>query len=111
MMREKRRYLQIQIISNKKFAEEEAKHLIYESIFSLLGEDGASEAVLQVRAFDANKQLILVKCSLKSHRKVIAALALKSAFKGDKVSLRLMKIYGTLEKAKPVFPALAQSKR
>ncbi|MFH1258165.1 MAG: Rpp14/Pop5 family protein [Candidatus Micrarchaeota archaeon] len=110
MMREKRRYLQLQIISQKKFSEEEAKHLIYESVFQLLGEQGASEAALQVKAFDFENQKALVKCSLSSYQKVIAALALKAKFRDLPVSIRLQKVYGTLEKAKTVFPSLKKAK-
>jgi RNase P/RNase MRP subunit POP5 len=111
MMREKRRYLEFQILSKKTFTDEEAKHLLYEGVFQLLGEKGASIAALQLKAFESKKQLMLVKCSLKSYMQVIAALALKTAFRGTAIALRLRKIYGTLDKAKAVFPALIQQKR
>lgn len=106
MMREKRRYLQLQIVSGKKYSEEEAKHLLYESVFQVLGEKGASMAALGLKAFEGGGQLMLVKCSLKSHQEVIAALALKTLFRGEKVAIRLQKIYGTLEKAKMPFKSL-----
>ncbi|MFH0971305.1 MAG: Rpp14/Pop5 family protein [Candidatus Micrarchaeota archaeon] len=110
MMREKRRYLQFQLISQKRLSEEDAKHLVYEAVFQLVGEQGASEAALQLKAFDGGKQLLLLKCASKAHQKVIAALALKTIFRGGKVALRLQRIYGTLMKAKAIFPALGQSK-
>lgn len=108
--REKRRYLEFQVVSGKKYSDEETKHLIYEGVFSLVGEQGASEAAIQLKAFDHEKQLALVKCSLISYQKVIAALALKTSFRGEKMAIRLRKIYGTLQKAKHIFPSLKKDR-
>ena len=110
MIREKRRYLQFQIICARKFTEEDAKHLLYEAVFQLLGEQGASEAALQLKAFDGAGQRMLVKCSLKSYQKVIAALAMKNSFRGEQIALHMQKIYGTLDKAKNVFHSIKQKK-
>ncbi|MBI5224544.1 hypothetical protein HY989_01615 [Candidatus Micrarchaeota archaeon] len=110
MMREKRRYLEFSVVSDRKFAKEEAKHMLYEAVFSLIGEEGASKAAVQLKAFETQKQLLLVKCALASQNPVISALALKTSFKGEKVSLHFQKIYGTLEKAKAEFPSLKDEK-
>ncbi len=83
---------------------------MYEALFQLVGERGASEAALNLKAFDYEKQIILVKCSLKSHQTVIASLALKKSFRREEISIRLQRIYGTLEKAKKAFPSLNKSK-
>ncbi|MEK6953365.1 MAG: Rpp14/Pop5 family protein, partial [Candidatus Micrarchaeota archaeon] len=71
---------------------------------------GASEAALQLKAFNSAEQLMLVKSSLASHQKVIAALALKNTFRGEKVAIRSQKVYGTLDKAKVPFPSLKERK-
>lgn len=109
-MREKRRYLLIEVISERKFSEEDAKRAAYEAVFQLLGEQGASKAAMQAKAYDPERQLLLLKCSLASHRNVVAALALKAGFGGARISLRLRKIYGTLKKAKSLFPTLKRPK-
>ncbi len=110
MMRDKRRYLEFFLESPKKFTEEESKHLAYEAVFSLIGEQGASKAAIQLKAFNSEKQLLLLKCALISETEVIAALSLKTQFKGEKVSLHLQQIFGTLDKAKGGFPSLKDRK-
>ena len=95
MMRDKKRYLQLKIIGGK-LDEKKAKHLVYDAVFSFLGEKTAGKAGVSLKSFDAEKQLVVVKCDLKFLEQTIAALALKRFFEGRDVALRLEKISGSV---------------
>jgi len=97
-MKEKKRYLQIKIIHAKKLPKEEAKHVLYEAIFSFIGENGASKAMAQIKEFDEEKQIAIVKCRTEFLEEVIAALALKHAFQSVPISFQLEKISGNIGK-------------
>lgn len=97
---EKKRYLLIkaECEGGRGFSQEEFKHAVYEAVFSLLGEQGASKAGVHLKLFDEKSQLGIVKCSLKQLEEVIAALAAKTSFRGRKTALRLQKISGAIGK-------------
>ncbi|MBI5177248.1 hypothetical protein HY995_04140 [Candidatus Micrarchaeota archaeon] len=96
MIREKKRYLLIKFEreGGVAFSADEAKKCLYQAIFSLLGEQGASLARAGLKEFDEKGQLGMVKCTLEPLDRVIAALALKTTFDGKPVALRLLKISG-----------------
>lgn len=95
-MREKTRYIALQLVSAQKSDETQAKHLIYEALFQTLGEHGASKAAVQLKAFDAPKQRVLIKCANSEAESVIAALALKRTFRGVDVALRVLRVSGSV---------------
>lgn len=95
MMRDKKRYLQL-IVLGQKLDERKAKHLVYDAIFSFLGEKTAGKAGVSLKAFDVETQSAVVKCDLKYLEQVISALALKRFFEGKDVALRLEKISGSV---------------
>ncbi len=98
MLKEKKRYLKIKFIHSKKLNSEDAKHCIYEAVFSLLGENGASNAMVQLKEFSIEDQIAIVKCRTEFLEDAISALALKNSFKGLPVSLQLEKISGNIGK-------------
>ena len=100
MMLEKKRYLLLLVERERGefFKQDEFKHCVYEAVFSLLGEAGAARAGVQVKFFDEKKQEGIVRCSLASLEKVIAAIACKTSFRGKKVALRLEKMSGMIAK-------------
>ena len=95
---EKKRYLKIlvELEGGGGLGQEEFKHAVYEAVFSLLGEQGASKAWVQVKNFDEREQIGIVKCSLREIERVIASLAGKTSFRGKKIALRLQKISGAI---------------
>ena len=97
-MREKRRYLLLKLGAEggRKFSAEEAKQLVYEAVFSLLGEEGAASAGVQLKEFDPGRQLLVVKAANKGVDKAIAALAAKTEFRGGRCCLRLQGISGAI---------------
>ncbi len=97
-MQEKKRYLQLEIIGERKFDEKEARAIIHSAIFENLGAFGASEANVRIKNFDREKQEVVIKCALKELEKVIAALALKHIYKNSIVRIKLKKISGKINK-------------
>lgn len=102
MMREKKRYLKIIVESEKKLGEEEAKHLIHESIFSMLGELGASQARVFLKEWNEKKQEGILVCNNEMVEEVVASLALKRFFKEKDVAIRLIKKSGTIKRINEV---------
>lgn len=97
-MMEKKRYLTIAIeCEGEKFDETSVKHLIYEAVLGLLGEHGASKTGVALKAFDAEKQLAIIKCRTPALEDVIAALAAKRFWRKQNIALRLRSISGTLK--------------
>ncbi|MFA6048621.1 MAG: Rpp14/Pop5 family protein [Candidatus Micrarchaeia archaeon] len=98
-MREKKRYLLAKFeCDGGSFDEKAAKHLVYNAVFELLGEAGAARAGVQLKEFDAKKQLGAIKCQTIMLEKTIAALALKRFDAGKNVAIRLEKISGNIGK-------------
>ncbi len=102
-MLEKRRYLRLKLEreGSAGFTAEEAKHAVYEAVFSLLGEGGAAKANVQAKEFDPAKQEIVIKCATRELDNVIAALAAKVEFRGAKAALRLLKVSGAISRLLP----------
>lgn len=99
-MTEKKRYLLLKLEHEAvmRFGSSEAKHCVYEALFSVLGEAGAARAQAQIKHFDEAKQLLVLKCATSELDNVIAALAAKTEFKGSYVALRLQRISGLASK-------------
>ncbi|NUN11608.1 hypothetical protein HUU53_03090 [Candidatus Micrarchaeota archaeon] len=95
MMREKKRYLLYKLVGQK-LDEKKAKHLVYEAVFSFLGEKTAGKAGASLKEFNPEKQLLVLRCDLKYLEQIIAALALKRFFEGRDIALRLEKISGSV---------------
>ena len=95
MIREKKRYLLVGI-EGARLSSSEAKSAAFEAIFSLFGDAGASRAKLQLKEFDDSRQLMILKCALAEMNGTIAALALKTEFRGKPIALRLKKITGII---------------
>ncbi len=108
MVAEKKRYLLLKLEAERgAFSQEEAKHCVYEAVFSLLGEEGASRAGLQLKEFDDSGQLLVLKCANNEVDRVIAALAAKTGFRGAACALRLQRISGGINRLLPLPPQRA----
>jgi len=97
-MREKKRYLLLQIDSPTPFAGDAAKDLIYAAVFEMLGEAGASRAGVGFKEFYEARQQAIVRCANASIEQVIAAFAAKRFHGGKDVAIRLLRISGMIGK-------------
>jgi RNase P/RNase MRP subunit POP5 len=93
----KKRYVALAIECDEKFDETTVKHLVYEAVLGLLGEQGASKTGVSLKYFDAAKQLAVVRCSTPALEQVIAALAAKRYWRKQDIAIRLRGISGTLK--------------
>ncbi|HIH20004.1 TPA: hypothetical protein HA244_01930 [Candidatus Micrarchaeota archaeon] len=98
-LRENKRYLHV-LVEGERLGEGEAKRLLSQAVLETLGELGAAKAAFAFKAFDAERQEAVVKCTTKSMEEVIAALSLKRFFEGRDVALRLQKIAGSFSPAR-----------
>ena len=97
MMREKKRYLKIKVEAEKPVGETEAKHLVYEAVFSMLSELGASKASAFLKEWSEEKQEGIVRCANAYVYDVTAALAAKRYWRGQDVAVRVEKISGSIK--------------
>ncbi|MFH1107195.1 MAG: Rpp14/Pop5 family protein [Candidatus Micrarchaeota archaeon] len=107
----KRRYLLVKIDSAAPVSAGDAEALFRSAVLEAFGEKGIADSSLKLKAFNEPEQLALVRCSLAFQERAVAAFALKRLHDGHGIALRLQKIFGTLKKARPLFPGLSAAVR
>lgn len=95
-MKQKKRYL-LYAIEGQELDEKTARLLVRKSVYSFLGEHGASEANVKFMEFDKEKQMFLLRCALPTLEKVIAGLAFVVSFQEKPIALRLQKMSGCVK--------------
>ena len=94
-MREKKRVIAFSI-EGLRVNGKEARLIINESIFGFLGELQASKASAKFVRWDEGAQQGFLKCNTAFLQEVIAALALKKEFRGQKIAVRTLKLLGSI---------------
>lgn len=104
-LREKKRYLAFEIISEKPVAFDGVVEAFWSSLLSLLGELGTAHAnVWFVKdAWDVTRQRGLVRCDHTAVEKVRVALALITSIEGVRVVPHSLGVSGTMEGARKKF--------
>lgn len=100
LVKEKKRYLLVQVDCEGKLDERQAKHALYEAVFSLLGEGGAADAGVKLIEWNMERQEAMVLCKNTALEEVVAALALKRFFEGKGIALRVKRVSGTIKALK-----------
>ncbi|MFH0713539.1 MAG: Rpp14/Pop5 family protein [Candidatus Micrarchaeota archaeon] len=95
-MKQKKRYL-LYAIEGQELDEKTARLLVRRSVYSFLGEHGASEANVKFMEFDATKQMFLLRCALPTLEKTIACLAFVISYNEKPIALRLQKMSGCVK--------------
>jgi len=95
-MREKHRYILINVESGAPVSEDQVKRASYGAVLSFLGEYGSSLANPKFISYDAKTQAAILRCNHTELQKVKAALALCPAIEGKKAAFRLQKVSGTI---------------
>jgi ribonuclease P/MRP protein subunit POP5 len=100
-LKEKKRYVVFEIISEKKFSLSEVKQFADERIYSFLGELGVARAlpVFIEEKFNAEKQKFVIKVGHKYVDELKAALALGKSIKNTPVIIKSVTVSGILKKA------------
>ena len=104
-LREKKRYLAFEIISEEKVEFGDVVNAFWHSLLNLIGEVGASRANIWFVAdsWDAEKQRGLIRCDNKYVEYVRVALALIERIGDKRVIIYTLGVSGTMKAAKRKF--------
>jgi ribonuclease P/MRP protein subunit POP5 len=98
-LREKKRYIAFEVISDNKFSFDEIKEEINKNILNILGEKGYSRAgIMFININKQNKGI--VKTNNKELVNTRAALTLINEIKNKRVIIKCRKVSGILKKVK-----------
>ena len=104
-LRERRRYLAFEIISEQKILVPDLINTIWHSVLNFLGEFGSSQADISFvkNVYDEKKQMGLLRCSHLYVESVRTALALIQRIGDMRVVVRILGISGTIKAARQKF--------
>jgi RNase P/RNase MRP subunit POP5 len=91
------RYLAIQIESEEPLEEDDVKDAVWNAVFQLFGEYGASKAGLFLINYDKQKKEAVLRCSHKALPVVHAAIVSITKIKDKPAALHVLKISGTIK--------------
>jgi len=97
LKRIKRRYLALQLESERVLGEREFMDMLWASVTKLYGEVGASLTGLSFISFDAERKVYVVKCVLASLPQVRASIACVVSVGGVAASVHVLGVSGTLK--------------
>jgi ribonuclease P/MRP protein subunit POP5 len=97
--REKHRYIAFQVISEEPITYEDLETAILNTFLDFYGEYGFSELSLWIikNLYDPEKQVGVVKCNNKSVQKVLAGLGLVSRLGETRITIKILKVSGTIK--------------
>ena len=104
-LRDRKRYLAYQVVSDSKLEFSEINNAIWYSIMNFMGEKGASEADIWIikNTYEEERKIGLIKCSHTSVEDVRTALALVQKMGENRMIIRVLGISGTMKAAKKKF--------
>lgn len=98
--REKNRYIVFETISKREFGVDEISGAIWRSLFSLVGELGASRTAFRVVDWDRNLQIGILKVERNGLNSVRAALAMIKEVEREPAVFCVKSVSGILKKAR-----------
>lgn len=96
-IRERRRYIAIQIESHKTFMKRDIKEAIWDSVFKLFGEYGASQTSLEMIEYDPEKKQAIIRCSHLALELVKASLVAVVKINNEKSTIHIIRVSGTIK--------------
>ena len=97
MKRIKRRYLALQIDTDKEPSRRELVDTIWGAIVKLYGEYGASQTSLTLINYDAEAKIAVIRTSLEALNLVRTSLASITSLIGDEAALHVVAVSGTIK--------------
>ena len=97
-VREKKRYLLIEMTSEAKLDSKTAARLLNSALSEVYGESGLAKTSLKLIEFDETSQKAIAKVNLGFYRQSTAAFSLKRFFENKSVLLRVKKASGSVVK-------------
>ncbi len=98
-LRERKRYLVFEVISEREIDKRELLEEIRDSIYSLYGDVGASESRIWLIDYDKKKDVGILRCAHNKVEEVRAALACIHSVNEARIGMRVIKIAGTIKGA------------
>jgi ribonuclease P/MRP protein subunit POP5 len=103
-LRERRRYLLFEVTSERELDKRELLKEIWDSIYSLYGDVGASESKLWLIAYhvreNTNRSVGILRCAHDRVDEVRASLACIHSVNGARAGIRVIKTSGTIKGVK-----------
>jgi len=112
MVKEKRnRYVIFRIMSSEKLDlnKYQLLKIIFSSVLKLYGEVGASFIHINLIEYDANLQKGIIKCNHNALVMLRAALCIIHEINGKQAFFHIIKVTGTLKKAREILNSLPKS--
>ena len=97
-LREKRRYIVFEVVSDKKFTKEKVENAMYSSLLTLFGEYGFSLVNPKLIEFDEREQYGVIKFTREEVQKMRSSLAFVSKIDETVAVIHVKGISGTLKK-------------
>lgn len=97
MKRIKRRYLALQIDTDKEPSRRELVDVIWGAIIKLYGEHGASQTNLTLINYDLETQIAVIRTSLEALNLVRTSLSSITSIAGDEAALHVVAVSGTIK--------------
>jgi RNase P/RNase MRP subunit POP5 len=92
----KQRYLAIQVDSEETLDEQDLRDAVWNAVFQLFGEYGASQAGLFLIEYDKEKKQAVLRCSLKALPMVRASVTSVTKIRDKPAVLHVLRISGTI---------------
>lgn len=101
-LRQKKRYILFEIISDKKFSSKEVESEVGQALLSFLGQLGVAKAgpMFLNEQFDQEKQKLVLKIDHKYVKEAKAALTLIKKIKNTEVIIKSLAVSGMINKLK-----------
>lgn len=98
-LREKERYIKIQIISEEPIEYSDLEASLWGTFLDFYGENGVSKFSMWIikNLYNQEKQIAVIRCNNKSVSQVIAGLGLISRLGDIRVIIKILKVSGTIK--------------
>jgi len=97
LKREKKRYLDLKIVSEQPLNEQTVLDAVQASVQRLFGEYGASKANIKLIKTIPEKRHFIIRCSHKALEQVRAAIASTTEINGKNAAIHVLDVSGTLK--------------
>lgn len=95
-MRVRKRYLALEVVSERIIEGKEIMNAIWNAILQLFGEYGASQTNLQLIEYNSQKNHAIIRCSHKALEMVKASITSITEINGKLAAIYALRVSGTL---------------
>ncbi len=98
-LREKKRYIAFQIISEEPIVYSDLEYGVWQTLLDFYGESGLSKTSLWMvkNLYNSKKQIAVIRCNNKSVAQIIAGLGLITRLGDNRIITKVLKVSGTIK--------------